>query len=52
MCSEELNVEERRRQIAAMVKEHGKVRVSDLSKLYRISEVSIRTDLSELEQMA
>lgn len=49
--SEELNVEERRRQIAAMVKEHGKVRVSDLSKLYRISEVSIRTDLSELEQI-
>ncbi len=51
MRADELNVEERRREIATMVKEQGKVRVSDLSKLYRISEVSVRNDLSELEQM-
>ncbi len=46
---EELNVDERRARILAILNQEGKVKVAELSKLFGISEVTIRTDLSELE---
>lgn len=41
--------EQRRNQILEMLKANGRIRVSDLSQLYGISEVSIRNDLEALE---
>jgi DeoR family transcriptional regulator, aga operon transcriptional repressor len=43
-------VEERRLEILNLLREHGKVRVKDLSRRFKISEVTIRWDLSELQQ--
>jgi DeoR family transcriptional regulator, aga operon transcriptional repressor len=43
-------VEERRDQILTMLREHGKVRVKDLSRQLKTSEVTIRNDLQELHQ--
>ena len=44
-----LTADQRRENIIALIKKEGKVRVSELSKLYNISEVTIRTDLEHLE---
>ncbi len=44
------STEERREEIVALINENGKVKVSELSKRYEISEVSIRHDLEALEQ--
>lgn len=43
-------VEERRDQILNLLREHGKVRVKDLSRQLKISEVTVRNDLQELHQ--
>ena len=45
----ELTVDERREKILGLLNQKGKVRVGELSKLFAISEVTIRIDLSELE---
>ena len=44
-----ISTEQRRDEIIKLVEENGKVRVADLSKIYSISEVSIRKDLEYLE---
>lgn len=44
-----LSTEERREEIIDLIRENGKVRVSELSERYSISEVSIRKDLEVLE---
>jgi len=43
-------VEERRDRILSLLSEHGKVRVKELSRLLKTSEVTIRNDLQELHQ--
>jgi DeoR/GlpR family transcriptional regulator of sugar metabolism len=48
--SQELNASERRSQISQMVREQGKVLVSDLVKKYDLTETSIRRDLILLEK--
>lgn len=45
----ELNIEERRNGILEILTHQGKVKVNELSKLFGISEVTIRNDLTELE---
>lgn len=45
----ELSAKERRSEIAKIVREQGKVFVSDLAKKYALSKTSIRRDLSLLE---
>ncbi len=47
----ELGLEERRSRIIQILSEKGKVKVSELSRLFNISEVSIRNDLAELERI-
>jgi DeoR family transcriptional regulator of aga operon/DeoR family fructose operon transcriptional repressor len=42
--------EERWDRIAALVEEHGRISVSELSALFRVSPVTIRNDLNELER--
>ncbi|MBP1990331.1 DeoR/GlpR family DNA-binding transcription regulator [Paenibacillus eucommiae] len=49
MKMEELGVEERREKIIELVTQKTKVKVLELSKMFGISEVTIRNDLSELE---
>jgi Transcriptional regulators of sugar metabolism len=46
---DELNVEDRRNKIIEILNRESKVKVVDLSKLFGISEVTIRNDLTELE---
>lgn len=46
---EELNVDDRREKILQLITQQGKVKVIELSRLFCISEVTIRNDLSELE---
>lgn len=46
---QDINAVERRSQIAQLVREHGKVYVSDLAKRYDVTETSIRRDLMLLE---
>lgn len=46
---ENLTVTERRNKIVEMLNESGKVSVNDLSQIFGVSGVAIRTDLSELE---
>ncbi len=48
--NQNLNQAERRAQIIACLKENGNVRVSELSELFSMSEVTIRNDLAELEK--
>ena len=43
--------EERRNKIVEIVNKQGKVRVNQLSKIFSISEVTIRNDLARLESM-
>ena len=47
---DEIGIDERRNIILKMLKDSGKVKVTDLSRVFNISEVTIRNDLSELEQ--
>jgi DeoR/GlpR family transcriptional regulator of sugar metabolism len=47
--NQDLNTTERRSQIAQMVREQGKVLVSDLVRKYNLTETSIRRDLILLE---
>lgn len=42
--------EERRGAIVSLLRENGKVRVKELSRRFKISDVTIRTDLKELHQ--
>jgi len=54
MEQERLNdygTEERRNKIVEILNKQGKVRVNQLSKIFNISEVTIRNDLSKLESM-
>jgi len=54
MEQEKLNdygAEERRNKIVEIVNKQGKVRVNQLSKLFDISEVTIRNDLAKLESL-
>lgn len=44
-----LSLQERRTKILELLHQDGKVKVSDISAMFKVSEVSIRTDLSELE---
>ena len=46
---EELNIEERRKKILEIINANGKVKVNELSRLFATSEVTIRFDLTELE---
>ena len=46
----ELSVEQRRQKILGLLNVKGRIRVSDLSKRFGISEVTIRHDLAELEE--
>ncbi|MDO8685335.1 MAG: DeoR family transcriptional regulator, partial [Clostridiales bacterium] len=46
---EELNIDDRRKKILEMLNREGKVKVIDLSRLFNISEVTIRNDLSDLD---
>ncbi|MBQ6893075.1 MAG: DeoR/GlpR transcriptional regulator [Clostridia bacterium] len=45
----DLHAEQRKSRILELLHESGKVRVSDLSRLFHISEVTIRIDLADLE---
>lgn len=47
---DEIGIDDRRTSILEMLKQKGKVKVNDLSRIFNISEVTIRNDLSELEQ--
>lgn len=47
----ELSISDRRNRIVQMVNKDGVVRVADLSRIFEISEVTIRNDLGELEKM-
>lgn len=46
---EEMDIDNRRKMILKLLGSEGKVKVVELSKLFGISEVTIRSDLSELE---
>ena len=46
---EELDMDNRRKKIIELLYKEGKVKVIDLSRLFGISEVTIRNDLTELE---
>ena len=48
--NEELNIELRRRRIKEILGKEGKVKVTELGQLFGTSEVTIRSDLSELEK--
>ncbi len=48
--SAEISVDDRRKKILELLAEKGKVRVSELSRLFDISDVTIRLDLGELEK--
>ncbi len=50
MDMKEISTAERRSQIAQMVTEKGQVYVSDLVEMFNVSEVSIRRDLTLLEE--
>ena len=47
--SEEMGLDKRRDEILGILKDRGKVKVSELSSMFGISEVTIRNDLTELE---
>ena len=47
---EELNIEQRREKILNLLNVKGRIRVSELSRIFGISEVTIRHDLAELEE--
>lgn len=46
----EVHIDERKEKILELLNKEGKVRVNDLSRLFHISEVTIRMDLADLEK--
>ena len=44
-----VTTEQRREEIVKLIEERGKIKVSEISELYKISEVSVRKDLEYLE---
>ena len=48
---EKISTEDRRNRIIDLLTKKGRVKVTDLSKIFNISEVTIRNDLSELENI-
>jgi len=46
----DIRIDERKEKILAMLSREGKVKVSELSRLFNISEVTVRMDLADLEQ--
>ena len=44
-----ISVEQRRAEIIELIRKNGSVRVADLSRIYSISEVTVRSDLEYLE---
>lgn len=46
---QDFTVQERRRRILEMLHDSGRVRVAELSRLFAVSDVSIRHDLAEME---
>ena len=50
MRTEDLSIDERRKNIVEMLNRQGKLKVSELAAHYGISEVTIRSDLDELEK--
>lgn len=46
---ETIDIDQRRKKILEMLQQEGKVKVAELSKLFGISEVTIRNDLDDLE---
>lgn len=50
MTYENLSIDERRNDIVELLNKEGKVRVNELADRYKISEVTIRNDLDELEK--
>ena len=46
----EITIEERKEKILDILNRKGKVRVNELSRLFDVSEVTIRLDLSDLEE--
>jgi len=46
----DIHIDERKEKILAMLTREGKVKVSELSRLFNISEVTVRMDLADLEQ--
>lgn len=44
-----IEVEKRRAEIVELLQKNGSVRVAELSKLYSVSEVTVRSDLEYLE---
>lgn len=44
-----MTADERKKQISEMIQATGKVKVTDLSSVFNVSEVTIRTDLAEME---
>ena len=47
---EELDVDQRRKQILEILEKESKVKVTDLSRRFSVSDVTARNDLSELEE--
>ena len=47
---EDLDIDERRKKIVELLNKEGKVKVIELSKVFGISEVTIRNDLSALDE--
>lgn len=48
--TEDIGIDERKKSILEMLKNNGKVKVTDLSRVFNISEVTIRNDLTDLEK--
>ena len=46
----QISLEERRNNIVDLLQKDGRVKVSELSKLFNISEVSVRNDLTDMEK--
>jgi len=46
----EIDIEERKKKILEKLHKEGKVKVTELSQLFNVSEVTIRIDLSDLEE--
>ncbi len=44
-----MTADERKKQISEMIQATGKVKVTELSSIFNVSEVTIRTDLAEME---
>lgn len=50
VITNEISIDDRRKKILELLDKTGKVKVSELSRIFNISEVTIRLDLTELEK--